>query len=162
SSHSVDLAVSPGMITLEPALLVVSCERIKQELLRELNMQDHWRGKIFIVLRPARTANDPIEIAAVRFAGNWNCSLEVPHAVDRDRFIEAIVRVLLLEIGDRNAGRTSTEIPEWMAQGFARQLLGSSELRLILPPPNAVENGFNVRRVRVDVTDNPTDMGPNT
>src|SRR5262249_44071290 len=45
--------------------------------------------------------------------------------------------------------------------GFARQLLSSKEERLILPPPDAVENGMNIKRIRVELTDNPAAIGPN-
>src|SRR6185437_15283053 len=45
SAHSLELAVDPGMITLDPALLTVSCERIKRQLLHDLDARDHWRGK---------------------------------------------------------------------------------------------------------------------
>ena len=57
SPYSLDLASGSGMMTLEPALLAISCERIKREVLHQLNMSDQWRGKIFVVLRAARTAD---------------------------------------------------------------------------------------------------------
>src|SRR5438105_1373039 len=103
SPHTLQLAMESGMITLEPALLAVSCERIKQELLRELDMKDQWQGKIFVVLRPARSTNDPISILPEKLGGNWDCRVELPDAVDRNHFMEAIVRACLLEIADRSA-----------------------------------------------------------
>src|ERR1700709_1144740 len=62
SPHSIDLASAPDMLTLQPALLAVSCERIKQRLLHELNTPDQWRGKVFVVLHPARTPEDAVNV----------------------------------------------------------------------------------------------------
>src|SRR6185312_6386087 len=132
SPHSVDLGAAPNMITLEPALLAGSCERIKQELLRQLNASDQWQGRIFVVLRPAFTTNDVINIIPERLGGRWDCGVEIPDAVDKDHFVGAIVRACLLEMANRNAGKRSTEIPEWLAQGFTRQLIGSSAVKLLL------------------------------
>src|ERR1700744_6213195 len=60
SPRSVELAKSPDVVTLQPALLAVSCERVKQALLHELDMRDQWQGKIFVVLRPARSVDELI------------------------------------------------------------------------------------------------------
>ena len=162
SAHTLELAMETNMVTLEPALLAVSCERIKQELWRELDTRDQWQGKIFVVLRPARSTNDLIRIAPEKLGDNWDCRVELPDTVDRSRFVEAIVRACLLEMANRHATSRSAEIPEWLAQGFTRQLMGSSEDRLILPPPDTIENGMSVKRVKVDLTDNPKTTGPNT
>jgi hypothetical protein len=162
SPHSVELAAGPNMVTLEPSLLAVSCERVKQALLRELNMPDEWQGKIFVVLRPARSADDPIVITPERLGGHWDCRVELPDAVDRNRFIEAVVRACFLEIANRNAGDRPSEVPEWLARGFTRQLLGSSAIKLVLPAPRALENGMNVSRVTMDFTDAPHKAGGTT
>lgn len=157
SPQSLDLAAGPGMVTLDPALLAVSCERVKAEVLHELNLRDQWRGKIFVVVRPARSANDQIVVVPERFAGNWHSGVELPDAVDRNRFVEAIVRATLLEIANRNAGAQPTEIPEWLVRGMARQLMGASAVKLILPPPRRPEPGgyLNLSRMTTDFSDNP-------
>jgi hypothetical protein len=162
SPHSTDLAGAPDMVTLEPALLAVSCDRVKQELLRQLDMQDQWQGKIFVVLRPARTADDPVAVVPERLGGNWDCGVELPDAVNRDRFVETVVRACLLEIANRNATDHSTEIPEWLARGLTRQLLGSSAIKLILPPPRMTASGFSVSRVTMDFSDAPHRPGDQT
>jgi hypothetical protein len=159
SPHSIDLASGPNMVSLEPALLAVSCERVKQELLRELSLPDQWQGKIFVALRPARTAADPISVVPERLGGNWDCGVELPDALNRDRFVEAVVRACLLEIANRSAADRSAEIPEWLAQGLTRQLLGSSAIKLLLPAPRTKENGLSVTREVVDFSDAPRKSG---
>lgn len=159
SPHSIELATDPKMVTLEPPLVAVSCDRIKQELLRELDTPDQWQGKIFVVLHPARTADDPAAVAPEHLGGNWDCGVQLPDVMDRDRFVEAIVRACLLEMANRNAGNRSTEIPEWLAQGLTRQLIGSSATELILSAPLTKVNGFNVSRITLDFSDDPRTVG---
>lgn len=155
SPQSLELARAPNMVTLDAPLLAVSCERIKKELLQELNMPDQWEGKIFVVVRPARSSEDPIFVSPEKLGGHWHCGVQLPDAVDRNRFMEAIVHACLLEIADRNATTRSAEIPEWLVRGFARQLVNSGGIKLILTPPTGKENGFSVTRTTVDLTDAP-------
>ena len=161
SPQSLDLAAGPDMLTLEPALLAVSCDRIKAELLRELNMPDQWQGKIFVILRPARSANDRVVVVPQMLGRTWHCGVELPDAVDQSRLVEAVVRSTLLEIANRNATDQPTEIPEWLARGLTRQLIGSSAMKIILRPPHKLDNGLNVTRETVDFSDSPKpSVGP--
>lgn len=159
SPHSIELAADRSLVTLEPQLVAVSCDRIKQELLRDLDSQDRWQGKIFVVLHPARTADDPATVMPEHLGGNWDCGVQLPDVMDRDRFVEAIVRACLLEMANRNSSNRSTEIPEWLAQGFTRQLIGSSATELILSAPLTKVNGFNVSRITLDFSDAPHAVG---
>jgi hypothetical protein len=147
------------MLTLEPPLLGVSCDRIKAELLRELNRPDEWHGKIFIILRPARSANDRVVVAPQKLGRGWHCGVELPDAIDQNRLVEAVVRATLLEIANRNATDQPTEIPEWLVRGFTRQLMGSSAIKIILRPPLKQKDGWFVTRQIVDFTDSPKPSG---
>src|SRR6185437_14251793 len=140
SPRSLELGSQPDMIALEPALVAVSCDRIKAELLREIDMPDQWRGKIFVTIRPGRLANEPISVVSEKFGGKWQSVVGLPDAVNRNQFVEAIVRGTLLEIANRNATLQSVEMPEWLVRGLARELMGSDEVKLILPPPTKYEN----------------------
>jgi hypothetical protein len=155
SPRSLDLSSQPGMLMLQPELLAVSCDRIKAQLLRELDMPDQWRGKIFVPMHPARSADEAIPVVADRFAGKWQVVMELPDVVERTRFVEAVVRATLLEIANRNARARPAEIPEWLVRGLARELLGSAEVKLILPPPLKQADGWNISRVTVDFSDSP-------
>ena len=117
SPQTLDLAVKSDLLTLEPTLLAVSCDRIKSELLRQLNMPDQWRGKIFVHLHPVRSVDEPITVVSERFAGNWQCIVELPDAIDRNRLVEAIVRGTLLEIANRNAHGRPPKFPNGSSAG---------------------------------------------
>ncbi|MEY2466294.1 MAG: hypothetical protein QOD03_815, partial [Verrucomicrobiota bacterium] len=143
------VATNLDFIALEPTLLAVSCERIKESLYRELNAPASWQGRIILKPHEAFSANESITIITERDRGAWNYRVELPDVLERNRFVEAIVQVLLLEIANRNATR-SAEIPGWLADGLSRQLLALSEMEIILPPPRFYENGVTVTRVSVN------------
>src|SRR5438309_7320266 len=56
-----------NLIRLEPTLVTVSCERIKQYVDHELGTGPAWRGKIFLALNPSASAEQPVTILADRF-----------------------------------------------------------------------------------------------
>jgi len=138
------LAANTNYISLQPALLVVSCERIKQKLWQALGTTAAWRGKICLDLRPAQAPDERVVIIKERARGVWNYRVELPDLLERDRFVRAIVHVLLLEIANRGAGVQPAEIPTWLAEGLARELRASSEREIILPPPGWKVHGLSL------------------
>ena len=56
------IVADTNFVRLEPSLLAVSAERIKETLRRELGIDNQWRGKIFLVLRPAQSPNEGVTI----------------------------------------------------------------------------------------------------
>src|SRR5262245_33148214 len=78
-------ASAVSYVRLDPAALLVSCERIKDALLAELDMRDRWRGKIYISLHPVREDNEPINILSVHHPEGWNYHVDLPEMVDRSR-----------------------------------------------------------------------------
>jgi hypothetical protein len=139
-----DQAGSHGFVQLTPTLATVSCERIKQVLLRELSPTAPWRGTIYLVLHPARAASDTITITSERFKTGWQYRVDVPDVVDRSRYVRAIVQVLLVEMADRTAQARAAEVPLWLIEGFSQLLLASSEAEIILPPPRESARGVNL------------------
>jgi hypothetical protein len=136
------LATNQDFVQLEPTLATVSCERIKQLLLRELNVTAPWRGTIYLVLYPAGGANDTITITSESFKDGWQYRVEIPSLVERPRYVRAIVQVLLLELANRSTRERGAEIPLWLIEGFSQLLLATSEVEIILSPPGATPNGL--------------------
>ena len=141
------MATNREFVRLEPTLVTVSCERIKQQLLRELNAPGRWRGTIYLVLYPARSATDTITIFSERFRDDWQYRVDLPDIVERPRYVRAVVQVLLFELANRAAQARAAEIPLWLVEGMSQLLLASSEAEIILPPPNAATNGPSVSAV---------------
>lgn len=153
------LAASPSVATnayfvrLEPALLAISAERIKQSLWRELkiNPNSSWRGRIFLTLRPARSLDDDVTVVSSPSFAGWNYQVRLPDVLPRARFARALVSVLLLEFANRDAQSHSAEIPDWLADGLSQQLLAENPSEIILSSPDKVINGLaQTRLVRIE------------
>ena len=120
---------------LAPTLLPVSCERIKQILWRTLGETGPWRGRVFVVLTPARSTDDVVTIISEQFRDGWQYRVELPDFIQRSRFVRSLVQVLLLELANRDASQHSAEIPAWLLEGLAQEILVSNSKDEIIPPP---------------------------
>ena len=68
----------------------------------------------------------------------WNYRVELPDVVTRTRYARALTGTRLLEIanrGNHDAGH-SAELPPWLTDGLALQLLGSEPAKIILSSPS--------------------------
>ncbi len=127
-----------------------SCERIKQFVSHELGASAPWRGKIFLALHPAATGDETVTILSEQFKDGWQYRVDLPDLVQRTRYVRAMVEVLLLEMANRNASARSAELPSWLIEGLTRQLLASSEIEIILPPPRKRADNLSFSFTRVD------------
>ena len=137
-------ATNQNYAHLAPTLLPVSCERIKQILWRTLGETGPWRGRVFLVLTRANSADDQVTITSEQFRDGWQYRVELPDFLERSRYVRAIVQVLLLEMANRDAATHSAEIPAWLLEGLAQEILvSSSKDEIILPPPRPAEDNFH-------------------
>jgi hypothetical protein len=141
------IVADTNFVRLEPSLLAISAERIKETLRRELGSDNQWRGKIFLVLHPAQSPNEEVTIVSERFANGWNYHVSMPDVLSRTRFVRAMVSVVLLEFANRNASTRSAEIPEWLADGLSQQLLAADGRKIVLSSPSRVVNGLPQSRI---------------
>ena len=152
-----ELATNSLLVRLEPALLTVSCERIKRALLTTLNAPDRWRGKISVVLHPFENTDEDFVITSERFSDTWRYRLDLPDAVEPQRLVRAVTQLLLLEMANRSAGEQSAQLPAWLAEGMPQLLLAGSDIGLVLlPAPPATENYLASRQEMRDV--HPADL----
>jgi hypothetical protein len=121
-------------VRLDPSVLVVSCERVKQALLEELDLPDRWRDRVLIFLHPVAHDRQAILVKATRFREGWFYRLDMPELVDNARLLKVIVQVLLLEIANRRARDKTVELPPWLAEGLAAQLEATAGATLALEP----------------------------
>jgi hypothetical protein len=138
------VATNTDVVRLEPALLAVSAERIKQELWHELgiNSTAPWQGKIFLTLRPARSLDDNVTVLSRHFADGWNYRVALPEILPRTRFLRAMTGVVLLEFANRGGQVRSAEIPAWLTDGLSQQLLATGTVELVLSSPTRTVNGL--------------------
>ena len=145
--HDPTIAANTNLVRLEPALLTVAAERFKASLWRVLGipLNAPWRGKIFLSLRPARSADDEVYLSSAAFDQTWNYRLELPDVMPRQRYARAFATVLLLELANRNnnAGPDqAAEIPPWLAAGLAQQALADDAAKIILSAPVTTVDGL--------------------
>jgi hypothetical protein len=121
-------------IRVEPALLAVTCDRVKQALLRELDCPDQWRGKIHFFIRFTPIKNPQVTIQSQFYSDGWQGQVEVPDEIQPDKLVRTIVQVLLLEMANRTPGSGLAEIPLWLTEGLTQLLLRSVGPNLVLQP----------------------------
>jgi len=150
--HRPDAGTNAELLRLEPSLLAVSAERFKAALRAQLGLAANapWSGKIFLVLRPAHSPDEPVNIAAQPFIREWNFRLELPDLISRNRCARALGAALLLEFANRSTpvnGRYAVP-PDWLVDGLAREVLESAETKVILTAP--VKNVNGIPQTRLD------------
>jgi hypothetical protein len=135
---SLSTSANATRILLDPALVAVSCERIKQAILREFGMRDEWRGKIFVNLQMRWKPDAQILVTSAFGAGRWSYRIEAPNEVEKGRFLRVIVQVLLLEMANRNAGARQSEVPFWLTEGITARLRATALPGLVLEPQTTI------------------------
>lgn len=123
---------------LDPAVVTVSLERVKQALLTELAMNDAWKGSVSVVIHPYQRDNEPITVTSTRYADGWTYRMDVPELVDKDRFIKAVVQVLLMEIANRRSGEQPVPMPPWLGPGLVAHMRATSLSSFNLEPQTSV------------------------
>ena len=96
---------------LEPAVLVISCERVKESLLMTLGQRDQWRGKINLVINPSLPADQGTILTGLHGPAGWSYQLALPSPIKPRLLLRAIVQAILMEIANRNAGDQSAKVP---------------------------------------------------
>ena len=129
---------------LQPSLVVVSCERIKQALERDLASKEPWKGRIFIHLVSRSSLEQEVTITAQAFQQGLQYEVTIPEWLDRALFVRSVVEVYLMELANRHATAHAAEVPRWLVEGFTQDLLASNELELVLPPPERGVNGLTL------------------
>ncbi|MGA2029895.1 MAG: hypothetical protein ABSG87_07460 [Verrucomicrobiota bacterium] len=141
-ANSPSVVTNPDFIRLEPAILAVSAERIKESLWHELGINSVWRGEIFLALHPAQSLDENVTIVSERSPNGWNYHVALPDILTRDRFMRTMTSVVLLEYANRNANTHSAEIPAWLTDGLSQQRLVSGTSEIILSSPNSIVNSL--------------------
>lgn len=113
---------STEFVELDPALLAIGCERLKDALLFELGAGDTWRGRVEVLINSSLPEGDEPYLVATRNRDGWIYDLEVPRKAKPDRLLRALVHVLLLEMANRNATSESAEVPLWLVEGMTAHL----------------------------------------
>jgi len=112
--------IREGHLQLDPSVLAITCELVKQELLNYLRLEDKWASSISVVVNGTAPPESNIGVAAIAGSRGYTYRLELPGQIPKDRLVRALVRALLMEMINRpqNGGRF-TEVPRWLQEGLA-------------------------------------------
>ena len=131
--------VNPGSkLALDPSLLVMSCERIKESLLLTLGGRDQWRGRITLLINPAFPQDQCPVLEGVYDPRGWNYRLTLPSAIEPRLLLVAIVNALLMETANRHAGAQSAQVPLWLVAGLSARLQADNLPTLLLRPQSRI------------------------
>ena len=126
-------------LRLDPRLTAVSLERIREAITGELGFPERQRGStIAVATRPVEEDRSAVTITSVHYTDGWGYRVSLPEWIEKDRFIRAAAKVILLEIANRKARVREAELPPWLAEGLAAQLQTTSLITLALEPETQV------------------------
>jgi hypothetical protein len=147
-------SLESNYVRLEPAVLSVSCERIKSALLSELGAPDQWAGHISIFLHQARRLDEPVIIEPMSSQGEWTYYMGMPDTMEKTRLVSAIVNIVLLETANRDTVR-SAEIPAWLAEGLTQDMMVRNFGALVVESPKEGNHDIHVGGLYFDGTNAP-------
>jgi len=148
--HLPAVTANTDLVRLEPALLSVSAERIKDSLRHKLGIDPGtpWQGKIFLDLHPAQSLDEDVTIISQPFLNGWNYRVQLPDVLSQNRFLRAMTGVVLLELANRHAtGARAAEIPGWLTDGLSQQLSAAGSPEIVLSAPGRLLDGLPQSRV---------------
>ena len=111
----------PLACTLAAQTVVVSAERLKELVLRDLGLKDAWRGQIEIVLDSSLPTNSE-SLTLLHGRRGWDYQLLLPKTIHPDDLVLALAQTMLVEIANRNAGDHIAEIPYWVTAGMTAHI----------------------------------------
>ena len=133
------VVTNASLLRLDPALLSVSAERIKQSLYHLLGISSvrDWQGKIYLALRPALRTDETVTVVARPMNRSWSYQVQLPDVVLADRYLQGITGALLLELANRQTGPQGhcADVPAWLIDGLSRQLLQDELAQVLLTAP---------------------------
>jgi hypothetical protein len=122
------------LIYLDPSLLAVTCERVRESLNKELGWGERWHATVVINIHPIRFDNETPELRVLRTADGWKYRLDLPDEIDRTRLLQSLVETLLLEYANRGARDQSVSLPPWLTEGLTAHMMQGPLAALAIQP----------------------------
>jgi hypothetical protein len=138
-----------ALVRLDPALLAVSAERVKNALLRKMGVDSDLMqgGTIYLTLQPARALDENVAVFPSRFGGTWVYHVVLPDVLPRERLARALTSVFLMDYANRNGGENLAQAPGWLIEGLSQEILAETMQDVILSVPDQTVNHIPVDRV---------------
>jgi len=115
--------VPEGAVVVEPQLLAITAERVRQAVAIQIPAMNSGGQKIHLHLMD-QIGDGTIGIVSTRYNDGWNYRLAIPVVVEETRLVRALVQVLLMEYSQR-VGQKPAELPAWAVEGVTQQIFHS-------------------------------------
>ncbi|MCC7374495.1 MAG: hypothetical protein IT581_07550 [Verrucomicrobiales bacterium] len=135
---------------LTPQTLAVSCERVKAEVLRSLDLTDQWRarggrtGKIFVSIEDTLRLDAQLAVQAKAFEEGWHFRARVPTRVTEERLVRTLCQAIAMELSSRNGNQRAGEPPLWVVEALTQSVIASSPDGIILQPQTRIVASLRV------------------
>jgi hypothetical protein len=110
------------LLTLQPDPLAVSLERISRPCSANWERRTVGAGRFTSLDPRGRSVPFPTAVA-VRYADGWQYSLRLPQETEGRAIVRGVVHALLTEIANQNPGPGAPELPLWLVEALAGQIL---------------------------------------
>jgi hypothetical protein len=111
-----------GLVELDPNLVAVSCERVKDAFNRALGVTGAGGRRIHVTITPAAPVGAMPRLVSTRYRDGWQHQLTLPTPLDEAAFVRALVNALLLQLVDHAGAASPAEIPQWLVAGLSREV----------------------------------------
>ncbi len=144
-----------ALLRLDVPWLAVSAERFKLALWRELGVEPDasWSGRVFVNLHQAQKLDESVVIVSQPFLRVWNYRVDMPNIISPNRYARTLSAVILLELANRRVpvNRAPAELPAWLVDGMARQVMEADQAKVILSgPTKTVDRVINIKQRGID------------
>lgn len=147
------LAANTNIVHLKTGLLTVAAERFKISLWEQLGIpaNANWSGKIYLQVHSASSPGETVTIRSTPFLDHWNYVVDLPDMLWKTRYARAMTGVLLLELANRTSkpGGHSAELPPWLVDGLAQQVLATDGDQIILSAPSQKGDDLLVNQINL-------------
>ena len=141
------LDANADTILIAPDHVVVTAERVRNALFRQLGLPAMPGSKLMMRLNPAMSHRATVPVVTDRHINGYTYELTLPSEIESDKLVRALVQVTLLDLANRKPQLRDTEIPLWMTVGFTQVLLAQPDLVLVLSRPEQDGNAMAMEEV---------------
>ena len=122
----------PDRVRLNPASLANFAGSVKEQWVRQFEINQEWQGHIYLHIVPGRFGDPPDVRRISSPKGGWDYRAILPQEIAGRTLTQVIINLLLKEFSGRYSMR-EPKLPPWLTAGSAELLLQTSGPMLFVP-----------------------------
>lgn len=116
---------APVYLSLDPQLLAITAERVKEAFLGELRQPDRFADKIYLHLAAQLRPETPVGIMSKLYSDGWQYHVQLPAVIEQGRLVKGLLQATLSEFANRHH-RRAAELPTWLVEGLHQRIAHSA------------------------------------